>query len=202
MTSTGTKIIKPLVYQIINLMNGKFYIGVTKLGIRVRRLQHLKEARRGKLEFPLYQAIRKYGEDSFAFIVLREFDSYEEALAGEVLLISIMNPGYNATKGGDGVSYWTGKTRDVETNRKISATKTGVARGYTPPHALEVFKENMRRAARARRKPVICLNDGLVFDSAQTASLHYKFDRTSVASVACGQRKQIFGLKFEYMQVN
>ncbi len=198
MASSG---IKPIVYQIINLMNGRFYIGVTKLGLRVRRLQHLKEARRGKFDFPIYRAIRKYGEDVFAFVQLCECETYEEALSKEVEMIAAMAPAYNATKGGQGHAHWTGKTRDVETNKKISATKTGIPRGYTPPHALEIFRENMRRAARSRRKPVRCINDGRVFDSAREASLHYNFDVSSVSKVAAGKRRQISGLTFEYIQV-
>lgn len=195
--STGVSI-RPLVYQITNLVNGKFYIGVTKSGLQQRKLQHLRAARGRKQNFPIYLAIRKYGEDAFAFTALCECETYEEALVREIELIAEMRPPYNATDGGQGLCYWTGKVRDAETNRKISITKTGVSRGHTPPHALEIFKENMRRAARARRKKVRCINDGLIFDSAREASKHYGFHSTTVAAVANKSRQAVYGLRFEY----
>ncbi len=201
MASSGTVKIKPLIYQIINLVNGRFYIGVTKLGLPLRQQQHLREAKRGKLKFPIYRAIRKYGDEAFAFVVLCEFETYEEAMAREVELISIMKPAYNAAKGGQGLSYWTGKKRDAATNAKISKTKTGVSRGPTPAHALEVFKENMRRAARARRKPVRCVRDGRVFESCASASAHYGLHPTSVAKVAGRDNRAVRGMRFEFVGV-
>lgn len=96
--------------------------------------------------------------------------------------------------------FWQGKKRDEETNRKISAAKAGKPRGYTPPHALAIFAENMRRAARARRQPVRCLTDGILYESAAAASVAYGFSRCSVSRVAAGERKQISGLKFAYVE--
>lgn len=96
--------------------------------------------------------------------------------------------------------YWLGKTRDQETIDKISKAKTGVPRGRQPDHALEVFRENMRRAARARRKPVECINDGRRFDSAAAAGLAYGFSNTSVSKVCIGSRRAIKGIRFRYME--
>jgi group I intron endonuclease len=194
MASSGTNII---LYQIINLISGEFYIGVTKQGLRIRRLQHLQEARRGKLNFPIYRAIRKHGADAFVFVQLCECRTYDEALSKEVDLIAIMKPGYNATKGGQGLSYWTGKKRDAETNAKISRAKTGVPRAPAPSSALEVWKENMRRAARARRKKVRCVSDGRVFESCAAASMHYGLHRLSVAKVVGKANRAVRGMRFE-----
>jgi group I intron endonuclease len=97
--------------------------------------------------------------------------------------------------------YWKGKKRSAETNEKISKTKTGVPRKPPPEHALEVFRNNMRRAAVARRRKVICLDDGLTFDSSVEAAKHYGFKSSSVNQVCDPRRpqKSLFGKSFKYL---
>lgn len=200
MASSGTRNEKPIVYQIVNLVNGKFYIGVTRFGLRLRKQQHLSAARLGKLKLPIYMAIRKYGEHNFKFLVLCEFDTAEDALQKEIDLIAELKPAYNVTNGGEGNSYWLGKKRSPETNAKISRTKTGVPMKHTSPLMEKTRAENMRGASLLRRKPVRCVTDGAVFESAQAASLHYKFSKLAVAAVASGRRNRIYGLSFEYIK--
>lgn len=98
-------------------------------------------------------------------------------------------------------NYWLGKSRSQETIEKIRKTKTGVPRSPMPASAMEVYAENMRRAARARRKKVVCLDDGQIFESAQAASLHYGFCKSAVAAVAGGRRKAVHGMRFEYARI-
>ena len=144
MTSSGT--IKPVIYRIDNLIDGKFYIGVAGGGVLKRRREHFSAARLkvDKGRSKLYNAIRKYGEDQFQFSIMEELDTYADALAREVLLIAELAPHYNITKGGQGVTghkmprdiverlaaqqrgsigYWRGKTRPPETIEKIRRTK-------------------------------------------------------------------------------
>lgn len=59
--------------------NGKWYIGQTTVGLENRRRQHLKAARNNYGHGAFYSAIRKYGEDSFEWVVLEsDITSYDE----------------------------------------------------------------------------------------------------------------------------
>lgn len=51
------------VYKITNILNGKIYIGITKL--KVRRRWHGHKLNSRKSNYPLYRSIRKYGTNKF-----------------------------------------------------------------------------------------------------------------------------------------
>jgi hypothetical protein len=54
----------------------------------------------------------------------------------------------------------------------------------------------MKRAALARRKAVVCLNDKKEFLSACEAARHYNLGKGSVNYVCNKKRKQVRGLSF------
>lgn len=261
-----------VVYQAVNLTNGKRYVGVTRCGLPTRKSQHLYDARHGKRN-KFCAAIRKYGEHAFVFSVVCECATYDEALQKEMEWIEALRPAYNLTTGGEGnhnlfvteetkrnmsiarrkrggtfngrrhseetkeklrqiktgrpnigargkrrspevrqkfreiklknpTRYWLGKTRDPETNRKISETKKGTRRPQVPEAVMEIFRENMRRAARARRRKVRCIDDDRIFESAKEAGEFYGFKPLSINRVCNrdGKRKSLFGKKFEYVE--
>lgn len=239
-----------LVYIARNTINGNCYVGVTRRSLDERRRRHLWEAKRG-VRGRFYNAIRKYGEEAFAWSVITECGAYHEALAEEVTQVALLKPAYNVTRGGEGalgyrhtsaelkrmserrlgnpgfwlgkkrpaetiekirrtkaaqppVRPWLGKKRDPATIEKIRAKKLGVKRTQpADPSVIALWTDNMRRAAAARRKPVICLNDGRWFESAQAASLAYGFSKNAVAAV-CNPKKHntnsIYGLRFAYAE--
>lgn len=96
--------------------------------------------------------------------------------------------------------YWLGKTRSEATKQKISTSKRGCPRPPLPESVVDIFRENMRRAAKARRKPVVCLTDGKTFESAAAASAAYGFSSATVAAVCAGRRNAARGLRFAYME--
>ena len=97
------------VYQIINSLNNKSYIGITnniKTRFECHRTRYNKTNKSEFIEKPLYKAFRKYGIENFKFVVLFENLSVEEAKSKEIELISELKTlthenGYNVTKGGD-----------------------------------------------------------------------------------------------------
>lgn len=266
MTTSGTTSSEPLIvaYQATNNVNGKRYIGITKVGLRQRKYRHLHCARNGK-GWRLHDAIRKYGEDQFVWEVIKEFGSFDEAINFEIKAIAEFSPEYNVTHGGEGKRKplseetkakmasarlgkpgtftgrkhseetralmsaakkgkpgpWSGKKRPEVTQwltmnfedrsrrwkgipkppeqiEKMRRTKTGVPRPELPDNVIDIFRENMRRAARARRKPVRCIEDGRIYASAVDAAKAYGFDRTAINAVASGRRRAVYGLHFEY----
>lgn len=91
-------------YRIINMKNGKSYIGKTYRSIYDRLEEHLYEARILRKHTPLYLAINKYGENFFTMEILGTFSS-EELEEQEIKYIKLhdsYHKGYNATIGGDG----------------------------------------------------------------------------------------------------
>ena len=59
-----------IIYGAMCTANQKWYIGQTTVGLENRRRQHLKAARNNYGHGAFYSAIRKYGADSFEWVVL------------------------------------------------------------------------------------------------------------------------------------
>lgn len=138
------------IYQILNINNGKRYIGLST-DIYTRWQQHRKTLdNQTHRNIHLQRAWNLYGRDSFDFSIL-ELCEPEELAGREIFWIQhydSFNNGYNMTGGGDGTS-------DVvfseERNRKISEAQKGkyVPSGGDNPNA----------------KAVVCLNTGERFPS-------------------------------------
>lgn len=90
------------IYQIINLLNGKSYIGQSNQ-IEKRWINHKIASTNKKdkgYEYPLYRAFRKYGIDNFEFIILEKC-SVEKLDERECYWIEQKKPEYNQTAGGE-----------------------------------------------------------------------------------------------------
>lgn len=95
------------VYKITNKINGMLYIGITTRTVHHRWLQHKGCALRGKIKYPLYNAMNQYGIDAFEVETIHVGGSLEEIQNIEIESIKqydtyIRNgKGYNMTYGGD-----------------------------------------------------------------------------------------------------
>ena len=98
--------------------------------------------------------------------------------------------------------HWLGKKRDQATIDKIKASKVGCKAPPISPLMQKTRIDNCLRAAAARCKKVICLDDGRVFDSARAASAAYGYHPTSVANVCKpnSRCRAIYGRRFAYLQ--
>jgi group I intron endonuclease len=68
------------VYEIINTINNKLYVGQTIRG-ELRWLEHLMYLRGGYHENPNLQAdFNQYGEDAFEWRIIKEFETKDEQL--------------------------------------------------------------------------------------------------------------------------
>ena len=76
------EIINGIIYGSRNIVNGKWYIGQTTVGLENRRRQHLSTARNNNCHTyrcVFHDAIRKYGEDAFEWTVLEsDIHTYDE----------------------------------------------------------------------------------------------------------------------------
>ena len=144
-----------LIYKIENEVNNKFYIGVTKS--KYRFSSHKSNARKGR-NLPLYNAMRKYGEDKFSFHVLEEGEDYEYGWkVREPYFIEKLNPDYNLTAGGDGVREYKHNKETIEKVRKknigrkrTEETKQRLREARLSYDLTEEWIENMSVAAKKR----------------------------------------------------
>lgn len=94
------------IYQIINDINSKVYVGKTEFSIEKRFKEHCADAFRERNEKrPLYSAMRKYGIEYFHIELIEETDNPEEREIYWIEQLRSFKHGYNATQGGDGRSY-------------------------------------------------------------------------------------------------
>lgn len=94
------------IYQIINDINNKVYVGKTNFSLEKRFKEHCKDAFNRKYEKrPLYSAMRKYGIEHFHIELLEETDNPIEREIYWIEQKRSYKYGYNATKGGDGKPY-------------------------------------------------------------------------------------------------
>jgi hypothetical protein len=109
----GEEALRGIAYKVLNLTNGKAYIGVTtQKRPQVRWAHHINCGRRG-----LGQAIRKYGVESFSFEIVAAARGLANLLALECLLIqqenSVSPAGYNLNAGGRGLAMACDETKSL-----------------------------------------------------------------------------------------
>jgi group I intron endonuclease len=148
------------VYLVTNLVNGKKYVGCTKVSVEHRWRQHRSAARKGSL-LAIHAALRKYGKDSFKVEILETVRGrHDELLLAEVRQIAAHNcvspAGYNLTNGGEGVDFLVPevRTRHAESVKSRSAnpdwqrrTAEANRRKVTDPDWLVATTEANRRKA-------------------------------------------------------
>ena len=111
-----------LIYKIINNTNGKVYIGQTH-NLFKRKIKHISSAKRGS-NLPIHNAIRKYGEENFKWVVLCENLSDDYLVIAEQVFIDYYggiesNKNYNLRE-----ASLNGKP-SIEVRKKISDSKIG-----------------------------------------------------------------------------
>jgi group I intron endonuclease len=121
------------VYQIVNKINNKKYIGITSRTLEKRFKEHKKHLNCG-----IAAAIIKYGEDNFYIEKLEECSNWEDLLEKEKLWINKINPEYNKTLGGEGLF---GFNHSEETKNKISLKNKGKPASDPKGDKLKEYKE-------------------------------------------------------------
>ncbi len=94
------------IYCITNTENNKKYIGQTSRTIQRRFNEHCRHASCVSspcYNYPLEQAIRKYGKDKFSISLIEETDNLDEREIYWIRELNtyLSNTGYNATEGGN-----------------------------------------------------------------------------------------------------
>ena len=89
-----------VIYKIQCEKDGRFYIGAST-NPHKRRLEHFNHLRKGKHHNRFLQrAFSKYGEDSFSYIILEEFEQEDTMWKREEELLEELSNTYNMMPGG------------------------------------------------------------------------------------------------------
>jgi len=108
------------IYKIINLINGKLYIGCTFRTLEERFYGHIRRYKtRTKKDIILYNAFHKHGIENFKIELIETVDTIDEMYEREKYYIKTLDTfhasgkGYNMTLGGEGnAGYeWTEEQR-------------------------------------------------------------------------------------------
>ena len=176
------------VYCILNLANGKVYIGKTCCDDGSREAEHFRLAKQGKNHCPyLYSAIRLYGEKAFQTCLLSGYaSSLDDLNAQERYYIQKYRAngpefGYNLTSGGDGADYWRDRKRSPETVEKIRLAHLGKKQ---PP-------QTIAKRSRAMLGNKNCLGRTQSADERQMRSLISPYRGTSCSE----ERKRNLSIK-------
>lgn len=208
---------KCVVYVARNIINGKCYVGATEKGIKQRKHKHFWNAKNGhKSKF--YSAIRKHGQDAFDFSILMICRDFLHALEEERRFIAELHPEYNLTDGGGGVkgfkfseeskakmraakigkpSIWSKVSMPQELRDTIAATRRSENRILTEKNKAKL-RINAAKANCARRRPVICANDGIKYPSLSAASKAYGITTGNISNYCKGKFTSRRGLIFRY----
>lgn len=159
------------IYKIENINNNKCYIGWTSKSVDFRWNEHKSDAIKIRDNRKFYNAIRKYGVDSWNVTTLCEVDSKEIALKKEIEYIQLYNSyynGYNATLGGDGNN---GIIMSKESNLKRSEKLKGIKKpnGFNVGriHSNET-KDKMSKSHIGKKKPWVKWSEEQISKRAMT----------------------------------
>lgn len=203
-----------ILYLATNKNNGKRYVGVTGRSLKRRMNEHMFHAKKMVNNGHFYKAIRKHGFDCFDFTMIGQYETKDLAFNAEIFYIKENNPEYNSTLGGDGRlggamsleakqklkkihsgnKYRLGKTHDDKT--KLILRDFGIKN-------IAIFKKYMSMGPKTSSKPVICLDDWMVFPSASEAARRYNLCKSSIIELCLGKnnRKKVGGFRFSYYGV-
>lgn len=146
------------IYLITNTLDGKKYVGLTRLTPEYRFTQHKYKAHGENPKYWLHRAIKKYGDNAFALEELFTAFDKEALVEAEKHFIRILAPEYNQANGGEGTGH---KIYSQEARERIRQSNLGKKRTVEQcernrqqklayyernPEAREKFKEVGARA--------------------------------------------------------
>lgn len=180
---------KSSIYCFTNLINNKKYIGSTIQEPKVRYNQHIYNMTHEtahQYNYPLYQAIRKYGLENFTFEIIFEKECSEEEIRKiekeYIIKYNSLSPdGYNQTLD---TSH---PINDIQSYKKMSETKRKKAK-----EVVEVITDKKGAVIE------IISKWRSIIDCAESTGL----DEKKIASVCRGERKTTGGRTFYWIDEN
>ena len=219
-----------IVYQHVNIINGKKYVGITSRNPEER---WGRDGSKYQTNPRFYAAIQKYGWDNFEHNILFTGLSKEEACKKEQELIGLYNLtdkayGYNSTPGGEfykmtdevkqkisvalmGNKNSAGRICSEETRKKISQALIGtVFSEERLRHMSEAAKnrhvpcseeKKMKlRQSYPHKRKVYCVELDTIYESVQECGRQLGLHATAVSKVCRGILKTTGGYHLHYVE--
>ena len=185
--------IEIIIYEAINQINGKRYIGQTRNGLKHRKRQHFNASKHAQnVSWHFYRAINKYGWDHFEWKIIDYANTQEDLDVKESFWIEFFNTtdpekGYNLKGGG----YNPFLTEDVK--RKIGDAQLGQLN-----HSYGKVGEDNSSSRR-----FIDLTTGEVYIGVSDfCRTHPEFSLSKVCAACRGDRVTTHGHIFRYLDEN
>lgn len=187
------------VYLLTTTKDDGIYIGQTINTIEFRFAGHKKAARRKKYNFYLYNAINKYGFDSFSIHLIEECNSLDELNNAEEFYIayykSIGAKLYNIKPGG--------KNHKMAESTKLKLRNLKLGTKSTEECKQKISKSLMgnKYGVGKGTRSVIAYNivyTDILFNSINEAAEYFKSFPENISAVLNGKRKTLKGYKFKY----
>ena len=158
------------IYQIVNCINGKKYVGSSK-DLYKRGCTHFR-ALKGNYHHNYYlqNAYNKYGKEVFKFEVLEFIKTIEELLPKEQYYIEL----YNVCNKDKGYNIIVDATRNI------------------------LSEESKNKISKSLSKKVICLETGVIYDSMNEAERLTNIDNSTISKCCRGKRKTVGGYHWKY----
>lgn len=198
------------IYGHINLINQKVYIGQTSQFPVTKRWKNGKAYTACR---HFQNAIEKYGWDNFVHVILEEcYCDQNEANEKEDYWINYYdsrnpNKGYNITSGGHlqlsplailKAEEWKSKHPEFLQHRIQDIHKW---QREHPNEMREIRRNNVKKATLKRKKPVICIETGILYESASDAARQISgVSQSKISQVCNGIRKTNGGLHWKYAE--
>lgn len=200
-----------LIYKILNLINGKLYIGQTSKTLKYRWSLHVRSNKNSRY---LTNAIKKYGPLNFSIEQIDTATSQEELNEKEKYWICFYkstdrNIGYNIQPGG-----YKGKHSE-ETKKILSKMKLGKLNpmyGKSPSKettlkriqaitGLKRSKETIEKIklANVQKIAIKCHQNGKTYTSISEAGRDLNIKTGAICRVIKGNRSHVHGYTFEYI---
>lgn len=159
-----------LIYQIIHLQSGFKYVGQTTRPPIKRWREHLYSLRKNKHSNRYLQAAwSKYGENSFRFEIIKEFNTLDELNQAEIELIKTGSNLFNLADGGNAFKHRKNAKKAIgESNKKPVIgmnIKTGETREYSSAADAELDGFDATRIRKCTLGFVSKRKDGTTFES-------------------------------------
>lgn len=140
-----------LVYKISTTESESLYIGKTVQTLEERFKQHLYNAKNDKSNNHFYNAINKYGPDTFTCELVEEIevDLLSEREKFWIKTFDTFNNGYNSTEGGEGLE---GFSHSDETKKLISESSKGRLHSEETKKKLSEFHKGSKWSDSQRQK--------------------------------------------------
>jgi hypothetical protein len=178
------------IYKILNLLNGKVYIGLTKKTPLIRFHTGHWNNKKSNKKSKIQNALKYNGVSNFLIKTLCECYSEEDLNQSEKIFIEYfksnkIHKGYNQTSGG--------QSGLLNQSVKDKISKANKGHKHSDKTKKLISDKNFK-------KQVICLNDNKKFKSVTEAANYYKIQKTIVSFICINKKNQTRkGLKFRFL---